>query len=106
MDYKTNTRYTYEDLPGIAEWWESHKQYDVNQYADYVEIVEREDHGAPSIIAEYKGYLKETDYIISKIQEATLLDPEEAEALKVQYADILQKRKEARETINELEKYL
>ncbi len=106
MDYKTNTHYPLSELENIGIWWQTHKQYDVNEYEDYCEIVERADHGAPSIIAECKSYLSETDYIIPKIQEAMILDPEEAENIKTEYAEILQKRKEARQKINELEELI
>ena len=106
MEYSTNTHYSRNELPNITAWWQTHKQYDINEYEDYVEIVEREDHGAPIIIEECKGYLIETDWVVTKIQEISLTDPEEAETLKTKYSEILQKRKEARQTINALEEYL
>lgn len=55
-------------------------------------------------ISKYKAYLNETDYVISKLQESQLVDSEENyKALKEKYADILEKRKEARNKINELQ---
>ena len=52
-------------------------------------------------INEYKQYLAQTDYVISKLNEAKIEDETLFESLKVKYADILNKRKEARANINE-----
>lgn len=54
-------------------------------------------------LAELKQYLADTDYVITKLNEAKLEDEEEFNTLKEQYADILAKRKETRVRINELE---
>ena len=54
-------------------------------------------------ILSLKDYLEETDYVISKLNEAKLESEEEFETLKIQYEDVLQKRKVARARINELE---
>ena len=54
-------------------------------------------------INEYKQYLAQTDYVISKLNEAKIEDETLFGSLKVKYADILNKRKEARAKINELE---
>ena len=50
-----------------------------------------------------KDYLASTDYVISKLNEAKIEDEELFEELKVKYAEILTKRKQARARINELE---
>ena len=55
-------------------------------------------------ITNLKNYLTETDYIIAKLNEAKIEDDALFEELKIKYADELQKRKEARERIKELEK--
>jgi len=58
-------------------------------------------------IYEKKGYLTQTDYVITKINEAQAYgDDEEVTALKTQYAEILVNRKECRTRINELEEQL
>ncbi len=57
-------------------------------------------------VSELKNYLSETDYIITKLNEAKIEDDALFEELKIKYADELQKRKEARERINELEKQI
>lgn len=53
-------------------------------------------------IAEYKKYLQDTDYIVLKIAEAQSGGGDIA-ALRMEYAEQLAKRKEARNKINELE---
>lgn len=50
-------------------------------------------------------YLAETDYVVTKINEATVLD-EDVDTLKTKYADILANRKAARARINEIEELL
>ena len=54
-------------------------------------------------IADLKNYLDNTDYVIAKLNEAKIEDEELFEELKVKYAEILTKRKQARTRINELE---
>ena len=54
-------------------------------------------------IKKLKRYLNDTDYVITKLNEAKIEDEELFNSLKVKYADILTKRKEARVRINELE---
>lgn len=56
-----------------------------------------------SRIASYKEYLKETDYTIIKMYEEVVQGGSIIEMLK-EYKEILSKRKEARQLINELEK--
>ena len=54
-------------------------------------------------IEKYQQYLTDTDYIITKLNEARLEDDTEFEAMKAQYSEQLTKRKEARSKINELQ---
>lgn len=54
-------------------------------------------------ITELKQYLSDTDYVITKLNEAKIEDDDLFNSLKLQYADTLAKRKEARLEINELE---
>ena len=54
-------------------------------------------------ICEYRAYLDSTDYVISKLNELKLEDDGEFEKAKLEYKDVLAKRKEARNKINELE---
>ena len=54
-------------------------------------------------IKKLKRYLNDTDYVITKLNEAKIEDEELFNSLKTKYADILTKRKEARVRINELE---
>lgn len=67
---------------------------ETQKYKDFVKYNE---------INEYKQYLIQTDYIISKLNEAKLEDETLFNSLKEEYAEILTKRKEARAKINELE---
>ena len=53
-------------------------------------------------IEQLKQYLNETDYVIAKLNEAKIEDEDLFNSLKLEYADILTKRKEARARINEL----
>lgn len=57
-------------------------------------------------IEKYQKYLTDTDYIITKLNEAKLEDDAEFETMKAQYSEQLTKRKEARSKINELQKQL
>ena len=54
-------------------------------------------------INEYQQYLNDTDYVITKLNEAKIEDEELFNSLKEKYDEILTKRKEARAKINELE---
>ena len=54
-------------------------------------------------IAKYKDYLSSTDYVIAKLNELKLEDEAEFEKAKEEYKEVLAKRKEARNKINELE---
>ena len=51
----------------------------------------------------YQQYLNDTDYVITKLNEAKIEDEELFNSLKEKYAEVLTKRKEARAKINELE---
>lgn len=53
-------------------------------------------------IKKLKRYLSDTDYVITKLNEAKIEDDELFNSLKTEYSDILTKRKEARVRINEL----
>ena len=54
-------------------------------------------------IDELKRYLSDTDYVITKLNEAKIEDEDLFNSLKTEYTDILAKRKETRARINELE---
>lgn len=56
-------------------------------------------------ISEYQKYLDDTDYVVVKISEAIAENDEKLLLeLKNKYSSVLQKRKEARNNIKELEK--
>ena len=56
-----------------------------------------------NLICEYKQYLNDTDYVITKLNEAKIEDEVLFNSLTEEYAEVLIKRKEARAKINELE---
>lgn len=56
-----------------------------------------------NLLCDYEQYLSDTDYIITKLNEAKLEDDAEFEAMKAQYSEQLSKRKDARSKINELQ---
>lgn len=56
-----------------------------------------------NLLCDYEQYLADTDYIITKLNEARLEDDAEFETMKAQYSEQLSKRKEARSKINELQ---
>ena len=55
-------------------------------------------------ISEDKKYLSDTDYVIAKLNELKLEDDSSYETEKARYQDVLDKRKQCRNEINELEK--
>lgn len=55
------------------------------------------------VMENLKRNLLQTDYIVTKIAEAETV--EEQQALRVEYADILNQRKQWRAKINELEQH-
>ena len=57
-------------------------------------------------ITNLKNYLSETDYIITKLNEAKIEDENEFRILKIKYSYVIAKRKEARERIKALEQEL
>ena len=56
-----------------------------------------------NLLCEYKQYLNDTDYVITKLNEANLEDENLFNSLIEEYAEVLILRKEARAKINELE---
>lgn len=112
-----------EDLPFIEltfeEWEEKLSSCKYGYKKCYInnEIVEVEDKELQASeeykslqkeieITDLKNYLSETDYIITKLNEAKIEDDALFEELKIKYADVIAKRKEARERIKALEQEL
>ena len=67
---------------------------ETQEYKDYIKN---------NLICEYKQYLNDTDYVITKLNEAKIEDEDLFNSLKEKYAEVFIKRKEARVKINELE---
>lgn len=110
-----------KDLPFIEltfeEWEEKLSSCNYGYKKAYInnEIVEVEDSEVMNSeeykntqkeweIKKLKRYLNDTDYIITKLNEAKIEDEELFNSLKIKYNEVLTKRKEARIRINELEK--
>ena len=55
-----------------------------------------------NMICKYKQYLNDTDYVITKLNEAKIEDEDYFNSLKEEYAEVLIKRKEVCAKINEL----
>ena len=108
-----------EDLPFIElsfeEWEEKLSSCKYGYKKCYIndEIVEVEDKELQASgeykslqkeieITDLKNYLSETDYIITKLNEAKIEDDALFEELKIKYDKEIKKRKEARERIKEL----
>lgn len=128
--YDTNTKrievrpfyddYEEQDKPYIeltdVEWQEKLSTCAYGYMKAYIdgEVVEIEDPEVVNTIEyqnmlkeqeidELKKYLSNTDYVITKLNEAKIEDEELFNSLKTEYSNVLTKRKEARVRINELE---
>ena len=42
MEYQSGVRYPLTEIESISEWWKTHRQYDINEYEDGVEIAKRD----------------------------------------------------------------
>lgn len=99
----------YSDTLITSEWYAWRVVNDKLVNEEYTELtveqkIEKQKYLINREIYEKKGYLTQTDYVITKINEAQAYgDEEEVAALKTQYAEILSERKECRTRINELE---
>lgn len=90
------------DVAGVKGHGAFDETEDVLVYVPYTEAeLQRKRDDAE--IEELKKYLAGTDYICSKIVEASLEGSNLVELLKVEYAEELLERKRARARINELE---
>lgn len=56
MEYQTGVRYPLTEVESISEWWKTHRQYDVNEYEDGVEIVRRDTEIVADDIRERRKY--------------------------------------------------
>lgn len=56
MEYQTGVKYPLTELEAICEWWKTHRQYDVNEYEDGVEIAKRDTEIVADDIRERRKY--------------------------------------------------
>lgn len=107
MEYEINKKYPKSELDSISKWWETHRQYDINEEDDGIIITDRNSSlYKVERIEELKKYLSSTDYIVIKLYEAYMNNEEEYLELKNKYASIIQERVKARQEINTLENNL
>lgn len=82
----------------VAHWCNQNQKYRINDDAEYIfvePIPEPTDEEKAELEkAQLKRYLSDTDYVVFKIAEGVASSEE--------YADVLEKRKQARARLNEL----
>lgn len=108
MEYEINKVYPDSEMANIYQWWETHRQYDINSLEDGGIMITLRDPAIYKLerIEELKNYLSSTDYIVIKLYEAYMNNNEEYLELKNKYASIIQERVKARKEINKLENNL
>lgn len=98
-EYSCGIKYNKEEIENISKWGELHKEYDINEYEDYIEISEKNISDIiPYKILQLKENLSKSDYKAIKYSEGYL--SEEA------YAPIKAQRQAWRDEINRLESLL
>ena len=78
----------------VAEWCNQNQEYRINDDDEYIFVEKWEKDTTGAELIQLKQYLADTDYIVIKIAEGV--------ATKEEYAEVLQKRSEARTRINEI----
>ena len=97
-DYKEHSG----EYTQVAQWC-NENGYSIDDDGEYYKVVKDEPSQEDlrnSEIAELKAYLESTDYVIIKLAETT--DESEKQEMLAKYDEIIIKRKEARQKINEL----
>ena len=84
-----------EEQKKVAKWCNQNQQYRINDDDEYIFVEKWEKDVTGAELMQLKQYLADTDYVVIKIAEGV--------ATKEEYAEVLQKRAEARARINELE---
>ena len=83
-----------EEQKKVAKWCNQNQEYRIND-DEYIFVEKWEKDVTGAELMQLKQYLADTDYVVIKIAEGV--------ATKEEYAEVLQKRAEARARINELE---
>lgn len=99
-DYKEHSA----EYTQVAKWCRENR-YSIDDDGEYYKVVKDEpsqEELRNAEIAELKTYLERTDYVIIKLAEST--DESEKQEMLAKYDEIIIKRKEARQRINNLEK--
>lgn len=91
MDYKINTHYPITELDNISEWWKTNRMYDINEYNDHIEIVERD-----------RLFVKDDKISELKSELEKIKEDIEQEIFGLMRDDYAQKKARAAEIVNEL----
>lgn len=97
-DYKEHSA----EYTQVAKWCRENG-YSIEDDGEYYKVVKDEPSQEDlrnAEIAELKAYLENTDYVIIKLAETT--DESEKQEMLAKYDEVIIKRKEARQRINEL----
>lgn len=99
MNYEINKHYPFSELENIAEWWKDHREYDINEYEDYVEIIRRSDE---QIISDLRASRSSLLDAFDKWEKAVVRGREEDDQFIMNwYQDILDLKSEAFNNIPE-----
>ncbi len=91
MDYKINTHYPITELDNISEWWKTNRMYDINEYDDHIEIVERD-----------RSFVKDDKISELKSELEKIKEDIEQEIFGLVRDDYDKKKARAAEIVNEL----
>lgn len=107
MTYEINKKYPKNKLTEITEWWQTHREFDVNEYEDYVEIVKRSDELIVSTYREERvALLNAFDKYKINVQYGIEQETErEKETIVQWYKDLLNLKSEAFIDVPEKIKY-
>lgn len=91
MQYETGKRYPLSERDKITKWWQANKQYDINEYTDYIEVVKR-----------VNELIKADTVEALKIELAKIKEDIEQEAFGLVRDDFTKNKARAAAIINEL----
>lgn len=91
MEFNVGIEYPKGKLAEITEWWSEHREYDINEYEDHIEIVKRSDE---QVAADRIRALKSE---LEKVKEDI-----EQEAFGLVRDDFAERKARAAEIVNEL----
>lgn len=90
-NYEVGIKYPQEELEHIEVWWQTHTEYDINEYADHIEIVRRSEE-----------QISQDNIEVLKAELAKIKEDIEQENFGIVRSDFAEKKARAAEIINEL----